>query len=99
MLNADHVVFAESVRLSLVSELNRTRIKFRQAPLYLSITFSVPDRRRRDASNLVDAISDAVSRAIGVDDQWFDGGWRTRLVPEKGCNPTVEVKVWQKTRA
>src|SRR3990167_9009348 len=45
-----------------------------------------------DASNFVKSINDAISRAIGVNDNLFDGSY-PGLIDKK--NPRFEIEVWQ----
>lgn len=65
--------------------------------LKVVMVFSPPDRRRRDADNLIGstkAARDGIADAIGVDDSHWDISIR-RTDPVRGGNVRVEIEVVQ----
>ncbi len=56
----------------------------------VTMTWHRPDRRRRDTSNAIKAIEDAIVGVIGVDDQWFE--WTTHRAYDRQ-NPRVDLTI------
>jgi hypothetical protein len=68
-----HVYMREEIKMvrdSLVNEIQKCPLEWYEGKVWLDIFVEKPDARS-DAVNVIDAICDAVKRAIAVDDRWF----------------------------
>ena len=54
----------------------------------VELTWYRPDRRRRDSSNIVKTLEDALATALEINDEWFE--WTTRRGYDPK-NPRVEL--------
>lgn len=66
---------------------------FFEQPVWVSIQFWLPDNKKRDPSNLLKLIQDALSQTVIEDDCLIYGlSWR-RMGKDKE-NPRAEIRLW-----
>lgn len=86
---------AKAVYDALQRGLRETRLSIAgTGPIHLTVLFYPPDKRRRDADNLIASMKasfDGIADALGVDDHRFRGAYDIVPEPEKPGRVEVEI--------